>query len=347
MTAGLRSPSSLPVAIASLRERWGPSILRSASQMAGNLAIQPSPVPAEEAEKDRTDLLAALLDPALAVTPVVVGGELGSGQTTLALGLVARAQATGSIVVYVDGSRSFDPLDAVARGVRLDRLVLLAPTSCEEGLAMAGFLLASREVDLLILDPGPTEDAKRGSQGRRLQRLAALARRARTRLVLLEPPGSSPTAPWRHLGGLRLELIRRAWIRLGREVVGQRTEVWMEDRRSPPGRRFQLRILYADRADQAACLARDDLVTEVAVREPPERRRWGSSTGSLIGTSVGPSVGSSAGWRGGNHVHPPAPSRMASSPSPIGASPPGTILTLLPGGAGGPRRPAVERRTSC
>jgi RecA/RadA recombinase len=214
-------------------------------------------------------------------TALAVRGDVSSGKTTLALRLAAEAQAAGSIVAYVDLARSLDPVEAVARGVRLEWLVVLEPTSLDEALAMAGALVAGRSVDLLIVDlpPGrgsPAGDGttlpRRDRSGRRppsvadrLGRLTALARRAAVLLVVLEPSGlpgpvSSAIA---ESTGLRLELARRTWIRLGRDVVGQRTEVVVaRNRAGPPGRRAELRILYAEGGGRDACLLREPLLTD-------------------------------------------------------------------------------------
>jgi hypothetical protein len=63
--------------------------------------------------------------------------------------------------------------------------------------------------------------------------------------------------------GIRLELARRSWIHLGRDVVGQRTEaVVTRNRFGSPGRRAELEILYAEGDDRDACLARDGLLVE-------------------------------------------------------------------------------------
>ena len=51
---------------------------------------------------------------------VAFRGDHSSGKTTLALRLAAEAQAGGAIVAYLDLARSFDPVEAVARGVRLE-----------------------------------------------------------------------------------------------------------------------------------------------------------------------------------------------------------------------------------
>ena len=83
---------------------------------------------------------------------LAVRGDHSSGKTTLALRLVAEAQASGSIVAWLDLARGLDPVEAVARGVRLEWLVILAPETLDEGLAMAGSLLQGRAVDLLVAD---------------------------------------------------------------------------------------------------------------------------------------------------------------------------------------------------
>ena len=58
-------------------------------------------------------------------------------------------------MAWLDLSRSLDPVEAVARGIRLEWLVVITPASLDEGLSIAGSLLAGRSVDMLVLDlPG-------------------------------------------------------------------------------------------------------------------------------------------------------------------------------------------------
>ncbi len=194
-----------------------------------------------------------------------LAGDPGSGRTTLALRIAAEAQAAGCLVAYVDAARSLDPVEAAARGVRLDELVVVAPRGVAEGMDLGADLLRSGTVDVLLLDlpDGPLAAGDRIPE--RLLRLAAIARRAGALLVVLQPPG----IPQRVAGalaeasGLRLRLRRRAWIRLGREVVGQRTEVVVEkERAGPPGRRAELRILYAEGGARDRCLLRPHLLAD-------------------------------------------------------------------------------------
>ena len=180
-----------------------------------------------------------------------IRGDVSSGKTTLALRCIAEAQAHGAIAAYLDLGRSLDPLEAVSRGVDLRWLICLRPSDPAEGFAMAGSLLVGRTIDLLVVDlparlPGRQEEA--------LRRLAAHARRVGARLIVLEPQ-RLPEALHGALAeatSLRLELDRRGWIRLGRDVVGQQTEVTVaKNRFGPPGRRVELEIHYADAGERS------------------------------------------------------------------------------------------------
>jgi len=215
---------------------------------------------------------------------VALQGAGSSGATTLALRAIAEAQAGGALVAWVDLARSLDPVEAAARGVRLEWLAVLAPDSLDEALAMAGTLLQGRAVDVLVLDlaaaggrsaggslAGPRSNEKGATRppglADQVARLVAFARRAGALLLVLEP--SDSPAPLRAALGegssLRLELRRTGWIRLGREVVGQQAEVRVaKARHGAPDRRTALRLLYAEGGPRDRCLARDDLLVEAA-----------------------------------------------------------------------------------
>ena len=274
-------------AVAGLRARWG----AAAPGVVGALALATAPDEVEEAPRDvsrpddrviRTGFAAldAILGPGglPKSASVAIRGEGTSGRTTLSLRVVAEAQAQGSVVAWLDLSRSFDPVEAVARGVNLDWLVVITPVSLDEGLSIAGSLLAGRSVDLLVLDlPGGrlARTDRPARVGDRLHRLAALARRAETLLLILDAPGlgSGLATAVAESTGIRLELARRSWVRLGRDVVGHRTEALVaHNRHGPPGRRATLRILYAEGGERDTCLARDALLMDQApVHEAPDR----------------------------------------------------------------------------
>ncbi|MHB8460202.1 MAG: P-loop NTPase family protein [Candidatus Limnocylindrales bacterium] len=262
-------------------------------------------------------------------------GDHSSGKTTLALRLVAEAQASGSIVAWLDLARGLDPVEAVARGVRLEWLVVLTPASLDEGLSMAGQLLQGRAVDLLVADlaverPPGGGHRPHGGTADRIHRLAALARRAGTLLVILQPPGlpGHLTNALAESTGLHLELVRRSWIRLGRDIVGQRTEVAIvRDRSGPPGRRAEVRILYAEGGEADRRLGDERLL-----RDMPLNGIRPISTAPVADAPIPPILGTS--------THAPPPPPLAASPPPARPVP----LRLVPAGAGDPRWSAVDAR---
>jgi recombination protein RecA len=178
-------------------------------------------------------------------------GGPSSGKTTLALRCAASAQEQGAIVAWLDLARAFDPVEAVGRGMDLRWLLVVRPADLEEGLGLAASLLSGRSVDLLVVD---LPARLRGRPEERLRRLFAHARRVGARLIVLEPAsiGRSSAAVLAESAAIHLDLERRAWLRLGREVVGQRTEVTVtRDRHGLPGRSVLLEIHYAGEGERS------------------------------------------------------------------------------------------------
>ena len=357
--------ADVTAAVASLQARWGAAAPRITD---GALALAPEPAatalaalpdvgPRTEPRPDPDDRVIrtgfAALDAILGPgglprsASVAIRGDGSSGRTTLVLRLAAEAQVQGSIVAWLDLSRSFDPVEAVARGVRLEWLVVITPETLDEGLAIGGALLAGRSVDLLVLDlPGGRLAAsdKPARIADRLGRLAALARRSETLFVVLEPPGVNGTLATAvaESTGVRLELARRSWIRLGRDIVGQRTEALVaRNRYGPPGRRATLRILYADGGERDACLARDDLLHDEAPDPAPaiDERTIDDATAPSLSAASPPRARPGASLR-------PLPARPAHPGRPAVGS--GSGHRREPGrpGAGRPAGDAARERPS-
>ncbi|MGP1674521.1 MAG: hypothetical protein ACTS8Z_04825, partial [Candidatus Limnocylindrales bacterium] len=155
--------ADVDAAVAGLRARWG----AAAPRVVGALALAPAPDEQQPRSEPRLDddriihtgfaALDAILGPGglPKSASVAIRGDGSSGRTTLSLRVAAEAQNAGAVVAWLDLSRSFDPVEAVARGIRLEWLVVITPASLDEGLSIAGSLLAGRSVDMLVLDlPG-------------------------------------------------------------------------------------------------------------------------------------------------------------------------------------------------
>jgi RecA/RadA recombinase len=280
-----RSPELLHSALATLRTRWGSAAIRlgdgrpvgSAAAAGGGaqavhgalaLAVLPdshpgAPHPTPESPPAGVIStgfpdLDAILGPS-GLPPeasVVVRGGPSSGKTTLALRTIAEAQDGGDIVAYLDLARAFDPVEAVGRGVDLRWLLVIRPAGMQEGLSLAGSLLSGRCLGLLVVDLPARAPARLEDQ---LRRLTAHARRVGARLLVLEPSSSSGSiqAALARSTSLRLELERRTWLRLGRDVVGQRTAVTVaKNRYGPPGLSVDLDIHYLADGERALAVHR-------------------------------------------------------------------------------------------
>ncbi|TWT09837.1 recombinase RecA [Streptococcus sp. sy004] len=83
---------------------------------------------------------------------VEIYGPESSGKTTVALHAVAEAQKNGGIAAFIDAEHALDPAYAQALGVNIDELLLSQPDSGEQGLEIAGKLIESGAVDLIVVD---------------------------------------------------------------------------------------------------------------------------------------------------------------------------------------------------
>lgn len=79
-------------------------------------------------------------------------GPPGVGKSTLALQVIAAAQAEGQTAALVDVECTFDAGYAVRLGVDVERLVLLRADDGERALRMVERLVASQGVDLVVVD---------------------------------------------------------------------------------------------------------------------------------------------------------------------------------------------------
>src|SRR5207245_2611356 len=132
------------------------------------------------------------------------------------IGALARAPEPSLLPDEQSTERLADEAHVVRTGFpALDAILGPGGVPRQARLAMAGALLQARAVDLLLIDLPVGRGASGGPRKRnrpgiseRLHRLTALARRAGTLLVVLEPPGlpSATAEALAEAAGLRLEL---------------------------------------------------------------------------------------------------------------------------------------------
>jgi len=268
----MAASSEVTTALATLRDRWGATVVRagapapSARPVAtlGALALAPAPALEPLRPPDAAGVVARTgfraIDGLIGGLPshgtASLVGDPSSGTTTLALRSMAEAQAAGAIGAWLDLPGRFDPLEAATRGVDLRWLVVVRPLSPGDGLRIAGSLVASRSVDLLVLDLPPRSPS---GQAGPLRQLAAHARRVGARVLAIGSGGLEPSVrdALAEASHLRLALAHREWLRVGREVVGQRVTVTVEkDRGGAPGRTVDIEIHYPPDGERGPAIAR-------------------------------------------------------------------------------------------
>jgi recombination protein RecA len=79
-------------------------------------------------------------------------GPESSGKTTLALHIVANAQAMGGTAAYIDAEHALDPRYSRAIGVNLDELLISQPDYGEQALDICETLVRSNSVDVIVID---------------------------------------------------------------------------------------------------------------------------------------------------------------------------------------------------
>jgi recombination protein RecA len=83
---------------------------------------------------------------------IEVYGPESSGKTTLALQVVAQAQAVGGVAAYIDAEHAMDPEYAEKLGVNIDDLLISQPDSGEQALDIAETLVRSASIDVIVVD---------------------------------------------------------------------------------------------------------------------------------------------------------------------------------------------------
>lgn len=168
----------------------------------------------------------------------IVGGPT-SGTSTLALKIIAHAQAQKGAAVYVDLEQTFDPDYADRCGVDLRRLILVHPYDGRQALAMLPDFVIHGGLEVLVVDVPSrlqTEPRTLRALSTTLGRLIAPLSKTTCALLFLTllPPGQSPSAAdypsgatLPHYATVRLFLQRERWSYKRRDVSGYEARVFI------------------------------------------------------------------------------------------------------------------------
>jgi recombination protein RecA len=238
---------------------------------------------------------------------IEIYGPESSGKTTLALQVIAQAQAMGGMAAFVDAEHALDAKYANKLGVNLDNLLVSQPDNGEQALEIVEVLVRSGSIDVVVVDSvaalvpkaeieGEMGEAQMGLQARlmsqALRKLTGVVSKSGTCLIFINqlrekigvmfgnPETTTGGRALKFYASVRIDIRRIASIKDGDQVVGGRTRVKVvKNKLAPPFREAEFDVMYGEGISREGDLL--DLAVEKRIVE--KSGTWFAFSGERLG----------------------------------------------------------------